>query len=183
MLRDQPYTPVLHGVIAEFATPDELVHAAQAAYNDGYRRMDAYTPMPVHGLAEAMGVHSTRVPLVVLVGAICGASFGYGLQYFMAALSYVHNVGGRPVHSWPSFIPVTFETTVLFASITAVVGMFAMNGLPRPYHPVFNHPGFELASSERFFLCLEARDERFDREKAAGFLRKLNPLEVAEVYD
>ena len=183
MLRDRPHEPKLYGVMAEFATPDDLLRAAEHAYREGYRQMDGYSPMPVHGLAEAMGVRRTRVPLVVLIGGLCGAAFGYGLQYFMAALSYVHNVGGRPVHSWPAFVPVTFETTVLFASLSAVIGMIVMNGLPKPYHPVFNNPRFAAASSDRFFLCLEARDERFDRNRTFEFVQTLGALEVTEVYD
>ena len=184
MLRDQPHEPELYGLLAEFAAPDDVVAAAERVYAAGYRRIDAYSPLPVHGLAEAMGVTRTAVPLVVLIGAICGAVFGYGLQYYMTALSYVHNIGGRPIHSWPSFIPVTFETTVLFASLFAVVGMIAMNGLPAPYHPVFNHSRFATeASVDRFFLCIEAHDPKFSLNETAEFLRSLEPVEVAEVYD
>lgn len=184
MLREQPHETQLYGLIAEFATPDAVILAARKAHEAGYRRMDAYSPLPVHGLAEAMGVRRTRVPFVVLVGALCGAVFGYGLQYYMTALAYVHNIGGRPIHSWPSYIPVTFETTVLFASLSAVVGMLVMNGLPQPYHPVFNHPRFAAeASTDRFFLCIEAHDLNFSLDETAQFLRTLDPVDVAEVYD
>ena len=172
----------LYGLMAEFATPEQLVHAAERAYEVGYRRMDAYSPIPVHGLAEAVGFNRTRVPLVVLIGGLAGATFGYSLQYFMAALSYVHNIGGRPIHSWPAFVPITFETTVLFASLFGVIGMVAMNGLPRPYHPVFNAPRFDLASQDRYFLCIEARDQRFELDVTRDFLYGLDPYEVVEVH-
>jgi hypothetical protein len=175
--------PQLYGVIAEFATPDELRAAAERAYSEGYREMDAYSPMPVHGLAEAIGFRRTRVPLLVLIGAILGGTSGYGLMYFMASRPWVQNVGGRPVHSWPAFIPVTFETTVLIASLFAVIGMLALNGLPQPYHPVFNVARFERASVDRFFLCIEADDPRFDLDGTAEFLRRLDAYEVTAVED
>jgi hypothetical protein len=170
-------------MMAEFATPDELLRAAQAAYDGGYRKMDAYAPLPIHGLAEALGFRKTRLPLLVLGGGVLGAAGGYVLCYFMTAIAYLHNVGGRPVHSWPSYIPVTFETGVLMASLSAVVGMIAMNGLPRPYHPVFNAPGFERASIDRFFLCIEAEDPKFDRDRTRAFLDNLDPIETTVVYD
>jgi hypothetical protein len=170
-------------MMAEFATPDELLRAAQAAYDEGYRKMDGYAPLPIHGLAEALGFRKTRLPLLVLGGGVLGAAGGYVLCYFMTAIAYLHNVGGRPVHSWPSYIPVTFETGVLMASLSAVVGMIAMNGLPRPYHPVFNAPGFERASIDRFFLCIEAEDPKFDRDRTRAFLDNLDPIETTVVYD
>jgi hypothetical protein len=173
----------LYGLMAEFATPAEILQAGEKAYSAGYRRMDAYSPMPVHGLAEAIGFDSNRVPRVVLIGALIGAAAGYGLCWFMAAIPYVHNTGGRPIHSWPAFIPITFETTVLFASLFAVVGMIVMNGLPQPYHPVFNAPGFERATHDKFFLCIEAVDPKFVLEETRTFLQKLEPLGVTEVDD
>ena len=173
----------LYGLMAEFATPSEIVHASEKAYSAGYRRMDAYSPMPVHGLAEAIGFRNNRVPLVVLIGALIGAAAGYGLCWFMAAVPYVHNIGGRPIHSWPAFIPITFETTVLFASLFAVVGMILMNGLPRPYHPVFNAPRFGRATHDKFFLCIEASDPKFHLEDTRAFLQGLEPYEVTEVDD
>jgi hypothetical protein len=169
--------------MAEFATPDDLVRAAERAHEEGYRNMDAFTPMPVHGLAEALGVRSTKLPLVVLIGAIVGALGGYGLQVYITMLSYVHNVGGRPPHSWPAYIPVTFETTVLCASLSAVIGMFAMNGLPRPYHPVFNVSRFDRASHDGFFLCIEATDPVFDRDGTREFLASLDAYEVTDVEE
>lgn len=181
MKQEELFAKRLYGLMAEFATPGEIVHAAEAAYAAGYRKMDAYSPMPVHGLDEAIGFRNNRVPLVVLIGALLGAAAGYGISWFMAAVPYVHNIGGRPIHSWPAFIPITFETTVLFASLFAVVGMIFMNGLPRPYHPVFNAPRFELATHDRFFLCIEARDPQFHPEDTRAFLEGLEPFQVTEV--
>ena len=150
--------PPIHGLMAEFDSPTDLVLAARRAHAEGYRRMDAYTPFPIEELNEAIGFHHTRLPLVVLVGGILGCVGGYGLQYWVSAIAYPLNVGGRPYHSWPSFIPVTFETTVLLAALSAVLGMLALNGLPMPYHPVFNVKSFALASKDKFFLCIEAAD-------------------------
>jgi hypothetical protein len=173
----------IYGIMAEFGTGEELVHAAHAAYSEGFRQMDAYSPQPVHGLAEVLHAEKTGVPLVVLIGGLLGAAGGYGLCYFMTALAYVHNVGGRPIHSWPSYIPITFETGVLCASLSAVVGMIAMNGLPRPYHPVFNARRFDLASYDRFFLCIESQDPKFDVERTRDFLLSQDPYDVTVVYD
>jgi len=171
----------LHGIMAEFREPEELLKAAKAAYHNGYRKMEAYSPYEIHGVAEAIGFHKTRVPLVVLLGGICGGLTAYGMQWFSAVIHYPLNVGGRPLHSWPSFIPITFELTVLFASISAVIGMLAMNGLPKPYHPVFNAPGFKLASQTRFFLCIEAEDPQFRLDEVRTFLMSLGPVSVVEV--
>jgi hypothetical protein len=171
----------LYGLMAEFENPTDLVNAARAAHEAGYRRMDAYTPFPVEGLAEAIGFRRTRVPLLVLIGGVTGCVGGYLMQYYCAAVSYPVDIGGRPLNSWPMFIPVTFEVTVLVASITAVVGMLALNGLPTPYHPTFNVPRFALASRDRFFLCVESRDPKFDAEATRQFLAGLRPREVSEV--
>lgn len=174
-------TPI-HGLMAEFRTPTDLVAAAHRAYEAGYRRMDAYTPFPVGGLAEVLGFHERRLlPGLVLAGGLVGAVGGYALQYYAAVVAYPLNVGGRPLNSWPAFIPVTFETTVLVAAFTAVLGMLALNGLPMPYHPVFNAPRFALASRDRFFLCIEATDAKFDRVETRRFLEGLGPREVVEV--
>jgi hypothetical protein len=171
----------LYGLMAEFDSPLDLLDAAQRAYEEGYRRMDAYTPFPVHGLAEALGFHRTRLPLLVLFGGIVGCIGGYGLQYWIAAIDYPLNVGGRPLNSWPAFIPVTFELTILVAALAAVLGMLALNRLPMPYHPVFNVPEFELASRNRFFLCIEASDPRFDSGETKRFLESLKARAVFQV--
>src|SRR5574341_417166 len=167
--------------MAEFDNPNDLVAAAKKAYEAGYRRMDAYTPMPVHGLAEALGSHSTKVPLIVLLGGRLGCGAGFGMLYVIETIVYPMNVGGRPYNSWPAFIPITFETTVLFAALAAVLGMLALNGLPQPYHPVFNVKSFALASKDKFFLCIEAEDPKFDRAATEHFLKTLKPREIAEV--
>jgi hypothetical protein len=176
-----PHAPRLHGLLAEFDNPDTLVAASRRAHLEGYRRMDAYTPFPIEELHEAIGVHRTGVPLMVLVGGIIGGLTGYGLQYWVSVIAYPLNIGGRPLHSWPAFIPVTFETTVLFAALTAVFGMLAMNGLPRPYHPVFNAPRFAMATRDRFFLCIEAADPKFDLGATRRFLESFAPREVTDV--
>ena len=171
----------LYGIMAEFDDPETLIAATKRTYEEGYRKMDAYTPFPVHGLSEALGHRGIRLPRIVLAGGILGAVTGYGLQYFASALDYPHNIGGRPLNSWPAFIPVTFEMTILVAALTAVLGMLALNGLPEPYHPVFNVPNFELASRSHFFLCIEATDPQFDREATKRFLESLEPNSVSEV--
>ncbi len=171
----------IYGVMAEFDNPTDLLKATEAAHAAGYRKMDAYTPYPVEEISDALGFHKTRVPLVVLIGGILGGLSGYLLQYWISAISYPENIGGRPFQSWPAFIIVTFEMTILFGGISAVVGMLALNGLPMPYHPVFNNPRFSAASRDRFFLCIEAADPKFDRESTAKFLSDFRPVDVAEV--
>ncbi len=180
---DEAAGPALYGLVAEFDNPDTLVAASRRARLEGYRKLDAYTPFPIEELHEALGVHHTKVPLLVLVGGIVGGLSGYSLEYWVSAIAYPLNVGGRPLHSWPAFIPVTFEMTVLFAALTAVVGMLALNGLPRPYHPIFNAPRFALASRDRFFLCIEAADPRFDLDATRKFLESFEPREVTEVEE
>jgi len=173
----------IHGLMAEFQDPNDLVAATRRARDEGYRKMDAYSPLPIEELHEALGVHHTRLPLIVLLGGLTGCIGGYGLQYWAAAVAYPLNVGGKPLHSWPAFIPVTFECTILVAALAAVFGMLALNGLPQPYHPVFNVPRFALASRNRFFLCIEATDPRFDLQKTRAFLETLNPREVTAVAE
>jgi len=171
----------LYGLLAEFATVEDLVAAARQARDAGYRRMDAFTPLPVEGLAEAVGYGHTRLPLLVLIGGLVGCGTGFYLQYYGSVYSFSLNVGGKPLNSWPAFIPITFELTVLFAALTCVFGLLAMNGLPTPYHPVFNVPKFAMASRDRFFLCIKARDPKFDREKTREFLKSLKAREVMDI--
>jgi hypothetical protein len=158
-----------------------LLEAARRTYTEGYRRLDAYSPFPVHGLAEAIGFQRTRLPLIVLLGGIAGGVGGYLLQYWISAIDYPLNVGGRPLHSWPAFIPVTFELTILVAALAAVLGMLALNGLPMPHHSVFNVPAFELATRNRFFLCIEATDAKFDGVGTRRFMESLKPRDIYEV--
>jgi len=171
----------LYGLLAEFATVEDLVAAARQARDAGYRRMDAFTPLPVEGLAEAVGYGHTRLPLLVLIGGLVGCGTGFYLQYYGSVYNFSLNVGGKPLNSWPAFIPITFELTVLFAALTCVFGLLAMNGLPTPYHPVFNVEKFATASRDRFFLCIKARDPKFDREKTREFLKSLKAREVMDI--
>jgi hypothetical protein len=173
--------PTLHGLMAEFDYPDVLLHAAEQTRLAGYRHTDAYSPIPIHELSEALGLPRTRLPKLVFVGGVLGGLSGYGLEYFCAVIAYPLNIGGRPLHSWPQFIPVTFEMTVLGASLACFIGMWALNKLPQPYHPVFNVPAFARASTDRFFLCIEATDPRFNRDETWTFLEGLHPVGVSEV--
>lgn len=173
--------PTLYGLIAEFDKPGQLVAAAERARKEGYRKMDAYAPFPVEGLADALGFRRTRVPLIALIGGLTGCIGGYYMQYWIAKIDYPLNVGGRPLNSWPAFIPVTFELTVLGAALFAVLGMLALNGLPMPHHPVFNAPRFALATRDRFFLCIEAVDPKFDLTNTKRFLENLHCRGVSEV--
>jgi len=171
----------IYGLMAEFAEPEALLEAARRSFAEGYRRMDAYSPFPIDGLAEAIGFHKTRLPLLVLIGGIIGCIGGFYLQYWVAVIDYPLNIGGRPLNSWPMFIPVTFELTILVAGLTAVLGLLALNGLPMPYHPVFNVERFQLATRNRFFLCIESVDPRFSHETTRRFLESLAPQGVYEV--
>lgn len=173
----------MYGLLAEFTTPERLLEAVRVAHTEGYRRMDAYTPMPVEGLAEAIGLGKSRVPLIVLLGGLTGCFGGFFLQWWIAVLDYPINVGGRPLNSWPSFIPVTFELTILLSAFAAIGGLFALCRLPWPHHPVFNVPGFERASQDRFFLCIEAQDPRFDPQATRRFLEGLGPQGVMDVAE
>jgi ActD protein len=174
--------PPLYGLLAAFHAPADVVAAARAAREAGYVRLDAYSPYPIEELTEALHLHHSRLPLLVLLGGLAGLVGGYALQYWAAVIEYPMNVGGRPFHSWPAFVVPSFETTILFAALTAVLGMLALNGLPEPYHPVFNVPSFALATRDRFFLCIEATDPKFDPARTRAFLEGLPGVElVAEV--
>jgi len=177
LMNDKP----VYGLMAEFETPDALVAATKRVYADGYRKIDAFSPYPVEEAWEAMGVHDRRLSFIVLCGGLLGMLSGYGLQYWVHAITYPTNIDGKPLNSWPQFIPVTFEMTILFAAIAAVLGMIVLNGLPMPYHPVFNVPRFEHASRDRFFLLVESEDPKFDRRQTLDFLKGLNASEINEV--
>ena len=171
----------IYGVMGEFDDPTAIVHAARSAHEAGYRKMDAYSPFPIEELTEAIGFHHTRLPLIVLIGGLLGCIGGFSLCYWVATTAYPLNIGGRPLNSWPAFIPVTFECTILLAALAAVLGMLALNGLPEPYHPVFNVPSFEQASRNKFFLLIEAKDPKFDQQATEDFLRNLGAREVSSV--
>jgi ActD protein len=169
--------------MGEFETPEQLLAAAKKARAAGYKHVDAFTPFPIEGLSEAIGFRWTAVPLITLIGGLGGGLTGFGLQYWCSAISYPMNIAGRPLNSWPAFIPVTFELTVLGASIFAVVGMLALNKLPQPYHPVFNVERFATASTDRFFLVIEARDPKFSLAESSRFLQEASAKFVSEVKD
>jgi hypothetical protein len=171
----------VYGLMAEFLEPHHVLVAAKRTYRAGYRKMDAYTPMPIDGLAEAIGFKKNRVPLIVLIGGVTGAFSGMAMQWFSATIHYPFIIGGRPYASWPSFVPVTFELGILLASFSSLIGMLWLNGLPLPYHPVFNAPGFDLASQDRFFLCVEATDPKFDLTQTRHFLEGLGARNVSVV--
>jgi len=171
----------IHGLMAEFDNPSALVHAARAARKMGYRKLDAYSPFSIEGLSDALDLHRNKLPLIVLAGGIMGLIGGYLLQYYVTVWQFPINIGGRPLHSWPSYIVIAFETTILCAAGSAVLGLLALCGLPMPYHPVFNAPRFALASRNGFFLCIEATDPLFEKGATGAFLRSLEPREVTEV--
>jgi hypothetical protein len=173
--------PALYGLLAEFHTPEEVVRAAQKVREAGYRRVDGYSPYPIEELSEALHFHKSHLPKIVLGGGILGALAGWGLEYWSSVIAYPLNIGGRPLNAWPAFLVPAFETTILFAAGSAVLGMLALNGLPEPYHPVFNAPGFALATRDRFFICVEASDPRFDRTETRSFLEGLGASQVSEV--
>jgi hypothetical protein len=181
MMAHEVHTETLYGLMAEFDNPTDIVEAANRARLAGYTAMDAYTPFPIEELNDALGLKRNALPLIVLMGGILGGLGGYSLEFWTQVIAWPMNIGGRPFHSWPHFIPVTFECTILGASLAAFLGMIALNKLPMPYHPVFNVPRFALASRNGFFLCIEARDPRFDLEKTRGFLETLGPREVSTV--
>jgi hypothetical protein len=173
--------PKLYGVMAQFDNPSALVAAARETYAAGYRRINGYSPFPIEELSDAIGFKRTTLPLIVLAGGIIGAVGGFFMQYWMEVIDYPINVGGKPFNSWPAFIPITFECTVLCAAFAAVFGMLALNKLPQPYHPVFNAPNFALATRDSFFLVIEAKDPKFEHDEAMRFLKSLEAREVNDV--
>jgi hypothetical protein len=172
----------LYGLAAEFPSAKDLLRAARSVRDSGYSRFDTFSPIPIHGMEEAVGQRYTLLPWIVFAAGMAGAAFGFGLQYWTSVIDYPLVIGGKPLNSWPAFIPITFECTILFAGITSAVAMVLMNGLPRPYHPMFNAPNFERATVDRFFLCIEAEDPAFDREATRSFLEGLNPDAVSDVH-
>ncbi|NTU79593.1 MAG: DUF3341 domain-containing protein [Chloroflexales bacterium] len=173
----------VYGVMAEFKTPEELVAAAHRAKAAGYSKMDAYSPFPIEEVIEEVAPGNTGVPILVLIMGITGALTGFSVQYFGNIVDWPMNIGGRPLNisNWPAMIPITFELGILFAAFTAAISMVVLNGLPMPYHPVFNAPRFERASQDGFFLCIESTDPLFDRAQTSQFLRALGPSQVSEV--
>ena len=175
------HAPPLYGVIAEFESPSDLVAAARRVYSLGYRRINGYSPYPIEELSEAIGFTHTSLPLIVFIGGLVGGIGGFLMQYYIEVIDYPINVGGKPYNSWPAFIPITFEMTVLVAAFSAVLGMLVLNKLPQPYHPVFNLPNFAMATRDRFFLAIEANDPKFDHAEVVELLKSLNALEVNDV--
>src|SRR5712692_1842194 len=171
----------IYGVVGEFETPGQIIQAAAKVREAGYRDVEAYTPFPVEGLSEALRLKRSLVPLITLTGGLIGGLGGFGFQYWVAAITYPMNIGGRPLNSWPAFIPVTFELTVLFASLSAVLGMLALNKLPQPHHPLFNVDRFTHASSDRFFVCIESKDPKFHLAECARLLQEVHAHHITEV--
>jgi hypothetical protein len=176
-----PTPAAIYALMAEFDSPQALLDAAAATREAGYTKTDAYSPFPIHGMEEALGIKERLVAPIVLAGGLLGLAAGYGLEYWSQVIAYPMNIGGRPYHAWVSFIPPAFETTILFAAFAAVFGTLALNGLPQPYHPVFNAPRFERASQDGFFLAIEAADGQFDAVRTRQFLASLHPREVVDV--
>jgi Alternative complex III, ActD subunit len=171
----------LYGLMAEFADAADLLHAAQKTRAAGYHRLDAFSPFAIEGMDDALSLHSSKISYFVLGGALVGMIAGFGMQYFSAVINYPVNVGGRPFDSIPAFIPITFEMAVLFGAFSGLIAMLVLNGLPMPYHPVFNVPEFKEMTRGRFFLCIEGRDPQFDLDATRQFLQGLNPLKVSDV--
>ena len=173
--------PPIYGVMAEFDNPTALVNAARRAREEGYRKLDAYSPFPIEELTDALHLHHNKLPLIVLIGGILGLLTGYLMQYYVTVIYFPINVGGRPMHSWPAYIIITFELTILFAAFAAVLGLLALCGLPMPYHPVFNVPRFAFATKDRFFLIVFSSDPKYDSAQTRVFLEGLHPRSLSEV--
>jgi len=171
----------VYGLLAEFKEAEELRAAALSARAAGYKRLEACTPIPIEGLSDILGTAPPHLPLITLLGGLVGGLSGYALEYYVCVVTNPFNVGGRPHYSWPAFVPVIFEMTVLGAALSAVLGMLLLNGLPRPHHPLFNVPDFKLASRDSFFLCIEARDPAFDLDRTRALLESLSPHGLWEV--
>jgi Protein of unknown function (DUF3341) len=171
----------IYGLMAEFDTPEQVLAAAMRTRQAGYRKIDAYSPIPVEGLAEAIGFDWTSLPIVVFIGGLLGGMTGFGMCYYANVISFPLNIGGKPLNSWPAWIPITFELTILGGALAATFGMLAMNGFPTPYHPVFNVTEFSRASTDRFFLCIKALDKQFNPAETKTFLESLRPRGVFEV--
>jgi hypothetical protein len=181
MAHDLTYQPELHGVIAEFDGPESLIEAAHKSREAGYTKIEAYTPFPVHGLSEAIGFDEAKIKWIIFWSGVGGAFAGFGLQAWVSMTAMPVNAGGKPLFSWPAFIPITFECMVLAASFGAVIGMLGLNGLPMPYHPIFEARRFNLASQDKFFLCIESGDPKFDSKEALSFLKKVGGKDAEEV--
>lgn len=179
----EPQGPQVYAMVAEFDSAEALLAAAEATKKAGYRNVDAYSPFPVHGLSDAIGFHDVRLPWMIFMGGLIGFFTGYTLQWYTAVVDYPMNVGGKPLNSIPSFFPITYECTILFGALTATFGMLALNRLPKPYHSIFNTPGFERASQDRFFLAVEADDRKYAAADVRTFLKGLEPLAVNEVME
>lgn len=173
----------IYAIAAKFDDPEKLKAAAEKTRDAGYKKIEAYSPFPIHGMGEAVGMGRPILAWVIFAGGLAGLAGGWYLEYWVSVLELPYNIGGKPLNSWPAFVPIMFECTILAAALTAVIGMFAFNGLPRPHHPIFNCPGFDRASQDMFFLAVEAEDPKFDRTATAQFLEELEPLEVVEVED
>jgi Protein of unknown function (DUF3341) len=173
--------PKLYGMLAQFDSGKAVLAAAEKAFEEGYRKMDAYTPYPIHGLSEALGFRKTKLTTLIFFGGVCGVLGGFFMQYVTAVFAYPFNVSGKPFNSWPAFVPITFECMVLLAALSAVLGMLGLNGLPQPHHPLFNSDAFAHASRDKYFLCIESADPKFDLEGTRRFLETLSPEEIDEV--
>ena len=175
--------PVVWGISAEFETPEELIAAAQKTSDAGYKRLDTYTPFPIEGLSEAMNFRDYRMPLLMLLGGLLGGLFGFFFQLWAYSFNYPYNIGGRALASWPYFVVITFEMTILTSSFFGIFGMFILNGLPLPYHPIFGAPNFDRAGTDRFFLAIESQDKQFDLGGTRNFMETLGAINVAEVFE
>jgi hypothetical protein len=180
MHTEKPQAPYF-GLMAEFEKEEDFIQATRRVTAEGYHKLDAYSPYPIHEILDILHLHHNKLPKIVLIGGITGAVTGMGMEWFASVIHYPWNIGGKPLFSWPMFLPVAYELTILFAAFGAVFGLIALNGLPMPYHPVFNVPSFDRATDDRFFICIESGDPKFDLEKTKSFLEGLKPVSVSRV--